>query len=158
MTRGSLASQFVAHLKTIASWAAAVTATQLTTDNAKGVLPCVHFYGALAFPTTDAAIFKIDTLNCPSFAGEVDYAGARAFGESMAHSRAEFLVVGKGYDHVRYFDRRVFDSDLKLPKSSFFPPNLDPIVIASKVYFPRAQAFPTTGILRGVRQSGHNKT
>jgi hypothetical protein len=130
--------------------------SNLKTDTGEIILPGVNFDDALAFTAIDAAVVEIDTLNGPPLAREVDHTDTGSLVESMAHGDFEFFVVAKRNDHVRYFDRRVFDPDLKLPEPSFCAPDLDPIMIASKVYFPRAQAFPATGI-RCARQPGHDQ-
>jgi hypothetical protein len=120
------------------------------------ILPGVNFNEALAVTAIDAAVAEIDTFNRPSVAREVDYTAAASLVESMAQVGAEFFVVAKRHDHIRHFDRRVFNPDLKLPESAFCAPDLDPIMIASKVYFPRAQAFPATRI-RCARQSSRDQ-
>jgi hypothetical protein len=108
--------------------------------NVRTISPSVNFHCASALAAVDAAIVKIDTLNCPSFTREVDYTDTGSFGKAMTDFHLIFLIVREGYYHIRYFDRGVFNSDLKLPKPAFAAPDLDPIMIASKVYFPFAQA------------------
>jgi hypothetical protein len=99
------------------------------------ILPRVNLDEALALTAIDAAVVEIDTPDRPSLAREVDHTDTGSLIESMAQSGAEFFAVAKCHDHVRYFDRRFFNPDLKLPESAFCAPDLDPITIASKVYF-----------------------
>jgi hypothetical protein len=100
------------------------------------ILPCVHFDEAFAFTAFDAAVPEIDTLDRPSLAREVDYTATASLVKSMAQIGAEFFIITKRHHHIRDFDRGVFNPDLKLPESSFCAPDLDPIMVAPKVYLP----------------------
>jgi hypothetical protein len=109
------------------------------------ISPSIDFHSTSTLAAVDAAIFEIDSLDRPAFAGEVYRTTTCSFGEAVTQVWAEFLVIAEGYHHVGYFDWRVFNLDLKLLVSTFAPPDLDLIMVASEVDFTLAQTFPAVG-------------
>ena len=63
-------------------------------------LTAEHFNDSFTFTTIDTFVIEIDPLNGPTFAGEVDGAGARSFRKSVTDCGFEGLIVSEGYNHI----------------------------------------------------------
>jgi hypothetical protein len=99
-------------------------------------LTAQHFNNSFAFATIDTSVSEIDALDRSPLAGEIDDSCAGALIKAVAHAGFEGLIVFEDHNHIENFDRRIFDSQLKLLEAAFMPADIYLVVIVSKIYLP----------------------
>jgi hypothetical protein len=67
-------------------------------------------------------------------AGEVDDTAAGSFREFMPQFGLEGFIVSKCHDHIRDFDRCIFNPNLNLPKPALASAHIDLVVIISEIH------------------------
>src|SRR5262245_34243394 len=112
----------------------------------------VKGYCRFAFALVRTAIDKVDGLDDPAVAGEINNAAGGFLVKTMTYVRAELLIVAERYDHIAHLNRSSPHLKTKLAKLALGTADFNPIPVPFEIDFAATQKLPTV-TLRGARRN-----